>query len=254
MDADIAIPEEPKHLKWYPKRAVAFQEVYQSIRVLQAHSSNVTCLSNSKADSKRDHLFAGLVGTDGQDAFEGPVEEVVRAEAKEAKDSLEKLDIPSFVEKFTSWNILHLNTESTAWEGRAYDYCMENLKNMGFPVDGLAFHPELNMIESIGVREMKMLKEVMNVSFLRVVTVKEPLNTLLENMIESIGVREMKMLKEVMNVSFLRVVMVKELVDGSFSNTFFSMSEVVTYMQMVDKLDGGVIPSNLDSFDYKGLY
>jgi len=36
------------------------------------------------------------------------------------------------------------------------------------------------MIESIGVREMKMLKEVMNVSFLRVVTVKEPLNTLLE--------------------------------------------------------------------------
>ncbi|KAG4387976.1 hypothetical protein GLYMA_09G079500v4 [Glycine max] len=30
-----------------------------------------------------------------------------------------------------------------AWEGRAYDYCMENLKNMGFPVDGLAFHPEL---------------------------------------------------------------------------------------------------------------
>jgi len=30
-----------------------------------------------------------------------------------------------------------------AWEGRAYDYCMENLKNMGFPVDGLAFDPDL---------------------------------------------------------------------------------------------------------------
>lgn len=30
-----------------------------------------------------------------------------------------------------------------AWEGRAYDYCMENLKNMGFPVEGLAFDPDL---------------------------------------------------------------------------------------------------------------
>lgn len=30
-----------------------------------------------------------------------------------------------------------------AWEGRAYDYCMDNLRNMGFPVDGLAFDPEL---------------------------------------------------------------------------------------------------------------
>lgn len=34
---------------------------------------------------------------------------------------------------------------SQAWEGRAYDYCMENLKNMGFPVDGLSFDPELVM-------------------------------------------------------------------------------------------------------------
>lgn len=30
-----------------------------------------------------------------------------------------------------------------AWEGKAYDYCMENLKSMGFPVDRLAFDPEL---------------------------------------------------------------------------------------------------------------
>lgn len=30
-----------------------------------------------------------------------------------------------------------------AWEGRAYDYCMENLKAVGFPVDGLAFDPDL---------------------------------------------------------------------------------------------------------------
>lgn len=30
-----------------------------------------------------------------------------------------------------------------AWEGRAYDYCMDNLRNMGFPVEGLAFDPNL---------------------------------------------------------------------------------------------------------------
>ena len=35
---------------------------------------------------------------------------------------------------------------SQAWEGRAYDYCMENLKNMGFPVDGLSFDPELVIV------------------------------------------------------------------------------------------------------------
>ncbi|GJN06146.1 hypothetical protein PR202_ga23846 [Eleusine coracana subsp. coracana] len=30
-----------------------------------------------------------------------------------------------------------------AWEGRAYDYGMENLKSMGFPVDDLQFDPDL---------------------------------------------------------------------------------------------------------------
>lgn len=30
-----------------------------------------------------------------------------------------------------------------AWEGRAYDYCMDNLRNMGYPVEGLAFDPDL---------------------------------------------------------------------------------------------------------------
>jgi len=30
-----------------------------------------------------------------------------------------------------------------AWEGRAYDYGMDNLKSMGFPVDDLKFDPDL---------------------------------------------------------------------------------------------------------------
>lgn len=30
-----------------------------------------------------------------------------------------------------------------AWEGRAYEYGMNNLRSMGYPVDGLKFDPEL---------------------------------------------------------------------------------------------------------------
>ncbi|PHT57572.1 hypothetical protein T459_35457 [Capsicum annuum] len=57
-------------------------------------------------------------------ALQGPVEEVAKMEAQEAENLLQHLGIP-------------------AWEGRAYDYCMENLRNVGFPVDGLAFDPDL---------------------------------------------------------------------------------------------------------------
>jgi hypothetical protein len=39
--------------------------------------------------------------------------------------------------------VCHGSVLLQAWEGRAYDYCMENLKNMGYPVDGLAFDPDL---------------------------------------------------------------------------------------------------------------
>jgi hypothetical protein len=30
-----------------------------------------------------------------------------------------------------------------AWEGRAYEYGMNNLRSMGYPVEGLKFDPEL---------------------------------------------------------------------------------------------------------------
>lgn len=31
----------------------------------------------------------------------------------------------------------------TAWEGRAYEYGLESLREMGCPVDGLKFDPDL---------------------------------------------------------------------------------------------------------------
>lgn len=41
-------------------------------------------------------------------------------------------------------------TSMQAWEGRAYDYGMANLKGMGFPVDDLEFDPDLVLYCSIG--------------------------------------------------------------------------------------------------------
>ncbi|MED6222153.1 hypothetical protein PIB30_061693 [Stylosanthes scabra] len=111
---------------------------------------------------KLEHLEA--FGTDGNGALEGPIEEVARAEAIEAEDLLKDLGIPSPSSSRNSprgvfcSRTLNLRSISAigydmdytlvqynvmAWEGRAYDYCMENLRNMGYPVDGLEFDPDL---------------------------------------------------------------------------------------------------------------
>lgn len=103
-------------------------------------------------------------GINGQAALEGPIEEVAKVEAGEAEDLLKQLGIQ---EPFSSrhsprgifcsrtlnlrsisaigydmdYTLMHYNV--MAWEGRAYDYCMDNLRKVGFPVDGLAFDPDL---------------------------------------------------------------------------------------------------------------
>lgn len=104
------------------------------------------------------------IGSGGQAALEGPIEEVARTEARDAEDLLQQLGIPGPFSASNSprgifcsrtlnlrsigvigydmdYTLMHYNV--MAWEGRAYDYCMVNLRNMGFPVDGLAFDPEL---------------------------------------------------------------------------------------------------------------
>ncbi|KAG5573926.1 hypothetical protein H5410_063692 [Solanum commersonii] len=102
-------------------------------------------------------------GIDGK-ALQGPVEEVAKMEAQEAENLLQHLGIPvpynarhsprgifcsrtlnlrsiSAIGYDMDYTLMHYNV--MAWEGRAYDYCMENLRNVGFPVDGLAFDPDL---------------------------------------------------------------------------------------------------------------
>ncbi|KAL5782806.1 hypothetical protein ACOSP7_007835 [Xanthoceras sorbifolium] len=198
-------------------------------------------------------------GVDGQATLDGPIEEVARVEAQEAEILLTDLGIlsPSSARNsprgiFCSrtlnlrsisaigydmdYTLIHYNV--MAWEGRAYDYCMENLRNMGFPVDGLSFDPDLV------IRGLVIDKENGNlVKADRFGYVKRAMHG--TTMLSTRAVSEMYG---------------RELVDlrkesrWEFLNTLFSVSEAVAYMQMVDRLDEGAIGAELGPLDYKGLY
>uniref|UniRef100_A0A0R0FJ88 5'-nucleotidase n=1 Tax=Glycine max TaxID=3847 RepID=A0A0R0FJ88_SOYBN len=227
--------------------------------VTQSNKSDVDYLGEStKGDLnvKLEHLEA--FGIDGHASLDGPIEEVARSEARKAEDLLQDLGIPSPSSSRNSprgifcsrtlnlrsisaigydmdYTLIHYNV--MAWEGRAYDYCMENLKNMGFPVDGLAFDPDLV------IRGLVIDKEKGNlVKADRFGYIKRAMHG--TKMLSTRAVSEMYG---------------RELVDlrkesrWEFLNTLFSVSEAVAYMQMVDRLDDGTIPADL-ALDYKGLY
>ncbi|BAT76979.1 hypothetical protein VIGAN_01505600 [Vigna angularis var. angularis] len=246
-----------KALKPYRCRADANSDFFS---VTSSNKSDVDYLGQStKGDLnvKSEHLEA--FGFDGHAALEGPIEEVARSEARQAEDLLKDLGIPSPSSSRNSprgifcsrtlnlrsisaigydmdYTLIHYNV--MAWEGRAYDYCLENLRNMGFPVDGLAFDPNLV------IRGLVIDKENGNlVKADRFGYVKRAMHG--TKMLSTRAVSEMYG---------------RELVDlrkesrWEFLNTLFSVSEAVAYMQMVDRLDDGTIPADLGPLDYKGLY
>nr|XP_043606991.1 5'-nucleotidase domain-containing protein 4 [Erigeron canadensis] len=204
------------------------------------------------------HLKYGINGQTDV-AWKGPIEEVARLQAIEAEGLLKDLGIQdpsssrhssrgifctrtlnlrsiSAIGYDMDYTLMHYNV--MAWEGRAYDYCMENLKAVGFPVDGLAFDPDLV------IRGLVIDKEKGNlVKADRFGYVKRAMHgtTLLstQTVSEMYG-RELVDLRNESRWEFL--------------NTLFSVSEAVAYMQMVDRLDEGIIPADLGALDYKGLY
>ncbi|OIT39051.1 PREDICTED: 5'-nucleotidase domain-containing protein 4 [Nicotiana attenuata] len=197
-------------------------------------------------------------GIDGQ-ALQGPIEEVAKMEAQEAENLLQHLGIPvpysarhsprgifctrtlnlrsiSVIGYDMDYTLMHYNV--MAWEGRAYDYCMENLRSVGFPVDGLAFDPELV------IRGLVIDKEKGNlVKADRFGYVKRAMH----------GTR-MLSTREVSEIYGRELVDLRKESKWEFLNTLFSVSEAVAYMQMVDRLDEGVIGPDLCPLDYKGLY
>ncbi|MCD7448081.1 hypothetical protein HAX54_038175 [Datura stramonium] len=197
-------------------------------------------------------------GIDGK-ALQGPVEEVAKMEAQEAENLLQHLGIPvpynarhsprgifcsrtlnlrsiSAIGYDMDYTLMHYNV--MAWEGRAYDYCMENLRNVGFPVDGLAFDPDLV------IRGLVIDKEKGNlVKADRFGYIKRAMH----------GTR-MLSTREVSEIYGRELVDLRKESRWEFLNTLFSVSEAVAYMQMVDRLDEGVIGPDLCPHEYKGLY
>ncbi|KAG6756899.1 hypothetical protein POTOM_037198 [Populus tomentosa] len=182
-----------------------------------------------------DHL--DTFGMDGPATLQGPIEEVAMKEAEEAEDLLNDLGISSpssarnssrgiFCSRTLNlrsisaigydmdYTLIHYNVK--AWEGRAYDYCLGNLRSMGFPVDGLAFDPDLV------IRGLVIDKEKGNlVKAGRFGYVKRAMHG--TRMLSTQDVSEMYG---------------RELVDlrkenrWVFLNTLFSVSEAVAYMQL----------------------
>ncbi|KAH0708218.1 hypothetical protein KY290_012026 [Solanum tuberosum] len=197
-------------------------------------------------------------GIDGK-ALQGPVEEVAKMEAQEAENLLQHLGIPvpynarhsprgifcsrtlnlrsiSAIGYDMDYTLMHYNV--MAWEGRAYDYCMENLRNVGFPVDGLAFDPDLV------IRGLVIDKEKGNlVKADRFGYIKRAMH----------GTR-MLSTREVSEIYGRELVDLRKESRWEFLSTLFSVSEAVAYMQMVDRLDKGVIGPDLCPNEYKGLY
>ncbi|TKY54329.1 Cytosolic purine 5'-nucleotidase [Spatholobus suberectus] len=228
--------------------------------VTPSNKSDVDYLGEStKGDLnvKLEHLEA--FGIDGHAALEGPIEEVARSETREAEDLLKDLGIPSPSSSRNSprgifcSRTLNLRSISAigydmdytliqynvmAWEGRAYDYCMENLRNMGFPVDGLAFDPDLVIRGLVIDKEKGNLVKADRFGYIkRAMHGTQMLST--RTVSEMYG-RELVDLRKESRWEFL--------------NTLFSVSEAVAYMQMVDRLDDGTVPADLGPLDYKGLY
>ncbi|PIA60710.1 hypothetical protein AQUCO_00300312v1 [Aquilegia coerulea] len=206
---------------------------------------------------KKEHLEA--FGIDGQATLEGPIEEIARIEAKEAEALLTDLGIPDPVSSRHSphgifcsrtlnlrsisaigydmdYTLVHYNV--MAWEGRAYDYCLDNLKSMGFPVDGLEFDPNLVIRGLIMDKERGNLVKADRFGYVK--RAMHGTKMLSTRAVSEIYGRELVDLRKESRWEFL--------------NTLFSVSEAVAYMQMVDRLDGGAIPTELGRLDYKGLY
>ncbi|KAK9080074.1 hypothetical protein SSX86_001749 [Deinandra increscens subsp. villosa] len=192
-------------------------------------------------------------------AMKGPIEEVARLQAIEAEGLLSDLGIKdpsssrhsprgifctrtlnlrsiSAIGYDMDYTLMHYNV--MAWEGRAYDYCMENLKKVGFPVDGLAFDPELVIRGLVIDKEKGNLVKADRFGYVK--RAMHGTKLLSTQAVSEIYGRELVDLRKESKWEFL--------------NTLFSVSEAVAYMQMVDRLDEGIISPDLGPLDYKGLY
>ncbi|KAI7741874.1 hypothetical protein M8C21_032446, partial [Ambrosia artemisiifolia] len=173
-------------------------------------------------------------------ARKGPIEEVAKLQALEAEGLLNGLGIQdpsssrhsprgifctrtlnlrsiSAIGYDMDYTLMHYNV--MAWEGRAYDYCMENLKKVGFPVDGLAFDPDLVIRGLVIDKENGNLVKADRFGYVK--RAMHGTKLLSTRAVSEIYGRELVDLRKESRWEFL--------------NTLFSVSEAVAYMQAVGK-------------------
>lgn len=191
--------------------------------------------------------------------LDGTIEELAKAEAEGAEMLLQELQIPAryphgiaergiFCSRTLNlrsittigydmdYTLIHYNVN--AWEGRAYEYGMDNLRSMGYAVDGLSFDPELVIRGLIMDKENGNLVKADRFGYVK--RAMHGTKMLSNRAISELYGRELVDLRKESRWEFL--------------NTLFSTSEAVMYMQMVDRLDEGALPPEIAPLDYCGLY
>ncbi|GAQ79423.1 haloacid dehalogenase-like hydrolase superfamily hydrolase subfamily IG 5'-nucleotidase [Klebsormidium nitens] len=134
------------------------------------------------------------------------------------------------------YTLIHYNVRQ--WEGRAYEYGMDNLRRLGYPVEGLEFDPDLVIRGLIMDKERGNLVKADRFGYVK--RAMHGTRMLSNRAISDVYGRELVDLRKEGRWEFL--------------NTLFSVSEAVMYMQMVDRLDEGLLPPDVGRTDYQGLY
>ncbi|GBG83274.1 hypothetical protein CBR_g36889 [Chara braunii] len=134
------------------------------------------------------------------------------------------------------YTLVHYDVE--AWEGLAYNYGMDNLRKMGYPVDGLRFDPDL------AIRGLIMDKERGNL-------VKADRFGIVKRAMHGTKMLSKKAISQIYGREFVDL---RSESRWEFLNTLFSISEAVMFMQMVQRLNEGALPPDLGPLDYTGLY
>eukprot|EP00850_Spirogloea_muscicola_P003951 SM000016S01939 [mRNA] locus=s16:762582:774087:- [translate_table: standard] len=190
---------------------------------------------------------------------DGDIETVSKEETRDAEDLLDRLSISAGfpyglasrgiycsrtlnLRSITTigydmdYTLIHYNVN--AWEGRAYDYGMANLRAKGYPVDGLKFDPDLVIRGLIVDKENGNLVKADRFGYVK--RAMHGTQMLSNRAISGAYGREFVDLRDEHRWEFL--------------NTLFSVSEAVMYMQMVEQLDAGRLPPDIGPQDYQGLF
>jgi len=130
-----------------------------------------------------------------------------------------------------------VNYSVEAWEGHAYRHGLQQLKELGVPTEGLQFDPSIVIRGLILDTELGNLVKADRFGF-----IKRAMHGL-----NQLGPADVKRAynRELINLRDKR---------WQFLNTFFSVSEACLFMQLVDRLDAGLIPHQVCPPSYPALY